>query len=172
MCNFTKKHKWVLENFSPVELMEQYQGGGKIPDADLAIIEGLLYDYKLPYNIVNVLIEYVMLTNDYKLPRSLIEKIAGHWKRLKIGSVDEALEVAKKEHQLYKEWKDTNQKKNTQSDKKAKQSTTKGKKEKVPDYILKQEEKYHQNNNNNQEQVINQEKKAKIDKLLKDLGEV
>lgn len=86
--------------------MKQYQGGGKIAEADLNLIEGLLIDYQLPSGVVNVLIEYIMLTNEYKLPKNLTEKIAGHWKRLKIKTVNEAQNVAKKEHQLYKEWKE------------------------------------------------------------------
>lgn len=166
-----KRHKWMLENFTPIELMEQYQGGGKIPDADLTIIESLLHDFKLSYGVVNVLIEYVMLTNDYKLPKKLTEKIAGHWKRLNVKTVDEALAVAKKEHQLYKDWKDPN-KANVPTAKRSKQQATKGKKERIPDYILQQEEKYHNKEEKNGAEEINQDKKAKIDKLLKDLGEI
>jgi len=166
-----KRHKWILENFSPIELMEQYQGGGKIPDADLTIIESLMHDYKLSYGVVNVLIEYVMLTNDYKLPKKLTDKIAGHWKRLNVKTVDEALAVAKKEHQLYKDWKDPS-KMNDTSPKRPKPQATKGKKEKIPDYILQQDEKYHNRNENIRKEEPNQDKKAKIDKLLKDLGEI
>lgn len=166
-----KRHKWMLENFSPIELMEQYQGGGKIPDADLTIIESLMHDYKLSYGVVNVLIEYVMLTNDYKLPKKLTDKIAGHWKRLNVKTVDEALAVAKKEHQLYKDWKDPS-KANEPSSKRLKSQTTKGKKERIPDYILQQDEKYHNKDEKNGREEPNQDKKAKIDKLLKDLGEV
>lgn len=166
-----KRHKWMLENFSPIELMEQYQGGGKIPDADLTIIESLLQDFKLSYGVVNVLIEYVMLTNDYKLPKKLTEKIAGHWKRLNVKTVDEALAVAKKEHQLYKDWKDPS-KVNNASTKRSKPQPTKGKKERIPDYILQQDEKYHNKGEKIEKEEPNQDKKAKIDKLLKDLGEI
>lgn len=167
--NKAQQHNWILENFSPIELMEQYQGGGRIPDADLAIIEGLMQEYKLPHGVVNVLIEYVMLTNDYKLPKNLTEKIAGHWKRLKIKTVEEALVVAKKEHQLYRGWQDTNPKSTIP---KRSKSATNDKKAKVPDYIIQQEQKYHKNNETEVKKEINLEKKAKIEKLLKDLGEI
>ncbi|OEF98102.1 hypothetical protein BHF71_03545 [Vulcanibacillus modesticaldus] len=162
-----QRHVWILENYSPIELMQQYQGGGKVPDADLRLIEGLLYDYQLPTGVVNVLIEYIMLSNDYKLPKNLTEKVAGHWKRLKITTVEEALSVAKKEHQLYKNWKENN-KQTSKSN--IKQSVNR--KEKVPDYILLQEQKYHQKSDEKDINKIDQEKKAKIDQLLKDLGEV
>lgn len=172
--NKAEKHRWVLENFSPIELMEQYQGGGKIPDADLAIIEGLLQDYKLPFEVVNVLIEYIMLTNEYKLPKKLTEKIAGHWKRLKIKTVEEALEVAKKEHQLYKGWKDIQQGQNQTKTTERKANSYKPntvKKEKIPDYILQQDEKYHKKTNKDLETEPKIDLKDKIDQLLKDLGE-
>ncbi len=165
-----KRHKLILENYSPIELIQQYQGGGKIPDSDIKIIDSLLYEYKLPTGIVNVLIEYVMLSNDYKLPKKLIEKIAGHWKRLKINTVEEALEVAKKEHQLYKEWTVPNSTKS--STKKTKGKTfTKDKKEKIPDYILKQDEKYHNNKDGKDENEIDPDELIEINRLLKELNE-
>ena len=57
----------------------------------------MIRHYGLPPGVVNVLLEYVLLKYDYKLPRNLVEKIAGHWKRLGISSVEEAFEQAKKE---------------------------------------------------------------------------
>lgn len=162
-----KKHKWILSNYSPIELLEKYQKGGKIPDSDLVLIEELLYNYKLPSDVVNVLIEYVMLTNDYKLPRKLTEKIAGHWKRLSISTVEEALAVAKKEHKLYKDWKTGNKGK---KEVKTSRNSGQAKKEKIPEYILMQEEKYHNKDEKNQD--IDESSKDEINQLLKELGEV
>ena len=45
--------------------------------------------------VVNVLIDYVLKTNDNKLERGLVETIAGHWSRKKIETVEEAMEIAK-----------------------------------------------------------------------------
>ncbi|KXG42846.1 DnaD domain protein [Tepidibacillus infernus] len=164
-----EQHQWELEHLTPIELMKQYQGGGKIAEADLNLIEGLLIDYQLPSGVVNVLIEYIMLTNEYKLPKNLTEKIAGHWKRLKIKTVNEAQNVAKKEHQLYKEWKEV-KKGSKNAAKKAFTSTKSGKKEKIPDYILQQEEKYHQKENTTDS--IDKESQDEINQLLRKLGEI
>ena len=164
------KHKWILENYSPIELLEQYQGGGKIAESDLVLIEGLINGYKLSQGVVNVLIEYVMLTNEYKLPRKLTEKIAAHWRRLKINTVEQALALAKKEHQIYKEWKETGQREKNKTTTR-KTNTSNNRKEKIPDYILQQEQKYHQNQNNNNDE-IDAESKEEIEKLLKELGEI
>jgi len=168
--NKAKKHQWILENYSPVELMLQYQGGGKIPESDLELIESLLYDYKLPSGVVNVLIEYVMLSNEYKFPRKLTEKIAGHWKRLKINTVQEAQDVAKKEHNLYKKWKDINQNEKKQIASANRKTTNKPRKEHIPDYILQQEEKYHDKGKKKQNE-LDEQTKEEIDQLLKELEE-
>lgn len=165
--NKAQRHKWILENYSPIELIQQYQGGGKVSDSDSKIIDSLIYDFQLSSEVVNVLIEYVMLSNDYKLPKNLIEKIAGHWKRLKISTVDEALAVAKKEHHLYKDWTGVNK---SSSEQVKNKTASKIRKEKIPDYILNQDEKYHKNTNNNDNKV-DPEKLEKINRLLKNLGE-
>ncbi len=163
------KHKWYLENYSPIDLFRQYQNGGKIPSADLKLIEDLLHEYKLPSVVVNVLIEYIMYTNDRKFPRSLVEKIAGHWKRLKIKTVEEAQAAARKEHQMYKEWKTGGNRSKTEAN--GSKGVSKGKKEKIPDYILQQEKKYHQKDQKPEEESDEKTKKE-INKLLKELGEV
>lgn len=95
-----EKHRRWLAKLSPLELLERYQRGGKVPEADVQLVEELVETYGLPFAVVNVLIEYVLLTNDYKLPRSLVEKMAGHWKRANVQTVEEAQELALK--QLYR----------------------------------------------------------------------
>lgn len=92
-----EKHFQQLEQLSPIELLSFYQDGAKIPDSDLKLVESLVHDYALPHGVVNVLLEYVLYKNDYKLPKALVQKIAGHWKRLRIKTVQEALAQARKE---------------------------------------------------------------------------
>lgn len=93
-----EKHFQQLAQISPIELLSFYQGGSRIPDSDLELVESLVHDYELPYGVINVLLEYVLLKYNYKLPRALVEKIAGHWKRLRIKTVEEAFVQAKKEN--------------------------------------------------------------------------
>jgi replication initiation and membrane attachment protein len=92
-----EKHIRQLAQISPMQLLAFYQKGGRIPASDVEIVESLIRHYGLPPGVVNVLLEYVLLKYDYKLPRNLVEKIAGHWKRLGISTVEEAVEQAKKE---------------------------------------------------------------------------
>ena len=89
-----EKHIRQLAQISPMQLLAFYQKGGRIPASDVEIVESLIRHYGLPPGVVNVLLEYVLLKYDYKLPRNLVEKIAGHWKRLGISTVEEAVEQA------------------------------------------------------------------------------
>ena len=166
-----KRHRWNLEHYSPVQLLKQYQGGAKIPEADLSLVEGLVRDFQLPFPVANVLIEYVLLSNEYKLPKNLTEKIAGHWKRMRISNVDEALQLAKKEHQLYKGWTEGSRKGTSAQNRSTKPKKTE-KREKVPDYILNQNQKYHQSqSNDNPSQTIDPQIQEKVETLLRKLGE-
>ncbi len=172
-----KRHQWLLDNISPVELLKKYQGGGKVPDADLKLIEELLIDYQLSSGVVNVLIEYILLSNNKKLPKNLTEKIAGHWKRSNISTVEEAQALAKKEHRLYKDWQSPSSKKETGATgtpSTRKRTTAGSKTEKIPDYILKQTEKFHPQNQGPAEQTKEDKDQTidKIQQLLKDLGEI
>jgi len=102
--NDAERHLKDLESISPYALLHAYSDGAKVADSDLRLVRSLLEDYKLNPGVVNVLIEYVMFTNNYKLPKPLVEKIAGHWKRLRIETVAAAQELCRKEHQTYRAW--------------------------------------------------------------------
>ncbi|KMY56237.1 Replication initiation and membrane attachment protein [Bacillus sp. FJAT-27231] len=94
---------YYLETVSPRQLLIDISGS--LPSsADMQVIEGVLFQYKLPAGVVNVLIQYVMLKTDMKLTKSYIEKIASHWARKKVKTVKDAMELAKNEHRQYAEW--------------------------------------------------------------------
>lgn len=97
------RHFRMLNELSPVELLRHFQRGKTIPKADLELVEDLMQNYGLPPGVINVLLEYVLYSNDYKLPRALVEKIAGHWSRKNVRTVEEAREMARSE--LDWEWK-------------------------------------------------------------------
>jgi replication initiation and membrane attachment protein len=90
-------HFQQLAKISPLELLSHYQDGAKIPDSDIELVGSLSHHYGLSHGVINVLLEYVLLKYDYKLPKQLVAKIAGHWKRLKIQTVHQALQQARKE---------------------------------------------------------------------------
>ena len=88
----------VFENNSPYEFLKAKYKGGKPTSKDMEILEGLLEDQKLNPGVINVLVDYVLRTNNNKLTKSYIETIAGHWKRSNIETVEEAMAIAEKEH--------------------------------------------------------------------------
>ena len=71
----------------------------------------LLIDIKLNPAVVNVLIDYVLKTNNNKLVKAYIDTIAGQWKRSGIETANEAMLLAEKEHKKkYKTEKSTKSK--------------------------------------------------------------
>lgn len=94
----------AFETYSPSELLEQIAGGAKPALSDLKIVENMMFEQKLPPGVANVLIDYVTTTNDMKLNRNYVEKIASHWARKKIKTVGEAMGLARSEHQKYQNW--------------------------------------------------------------------
>ena len=62
------------------------------------LLEDLIVDFKLKPGVVNVLVDYVLKTNENKLNRSLVETIAGQWSRNKIETVEEAMEFSLEEY--------------------------------------------------------------------------
>lgn len=89
---------YTFETISPRELLIKINNGNDPTRRDLKLIEDLTIDYKLKPGVVNVLIDYVININDKKLTRGLIETLAGEWQRLGIETVEEAMNVAEKEH--------------------------------------------------------------------------
>ena len=87
---------YTFETVSPLDFLKSKYGGAEVSKRDVKLLEDLLIDYKLKPGVVNVLIDYVLRTNDNKLTRNLIDTIAGQWARKKVETVEEAMEIAKK----------------------------------------------------------------------------
>lgn len=150
-----------LEEISPKQLLIEISGGAEPTKADLQIIEDVMIKQKLAPGVVNVLIYYVMLRSDMKLSKSYVEKIAGHWARKKVATVQEAMALAKEENRQYQEWAETK--------KKGRSARKSIRKEKVPDWLKgkkeKKEEKQEQPSKN--DAAIEAERKQLEEELKK-----
>ena len=93
---------YTFETISPYDLLKSKNNGVEPTSRDLKLAEDLVCVYKLQPGVVNVLIDYILKTNNNKLTRGLAETIAGQWQRQKIETVDEAMRLAEKEHKKYK----------------------------------------------------------------------
>ncbi len=87
----------VFESLSPYEFLKIKNKGTKPSDRDMQLLEELLIDMKLQPAVVNVLIDYVLKTNNNKLTKAFVETIAGQWKRSGIETANEAMDLAIKE---------------------------------------------------------------------------
>jgi len=96
---------YTFETITPYELLCSKNNGAEPTKRDLKLVEDLIIDYSLKAGVVNVLIDYVLKTNNNKLTRTLVETIAGQWQRLKIETVEDAMSLAEKEHKKYKKVK-------------------------------------------------------------------
>ena len=70
----------------------------------------MILDQELKAGVVNVLIDYVLKVNKNNLNKAFVETIAGQWKRENIETVEEAMDLAEKEHKKYKKNVSTNKK--------------------------------------------------------------
>jgi len=122
-----------LETTSPRELLTDLSEGSEPSAADLKLIEDIMIQQKLPPGVINVLIQYCLLRTDMKLSRNFVEKIASHWARKKVRTVQEAMNLAKEEHRKYSEWQ--KQKKERKSTSKAQPTRT----ERVPEWFENRE---------------------------------
>ena len=89
---------YTFETTSPYDFLKSKHNGTEPGKRDVLLLENLLIDFKLKPGVVNVLIDFVLKTNDNKLNRAIIETIAGQWSRKKIETVEEAMETAKKNY--------------------------------------------------------------------------
>lgn len=132
----TKEEKLIhyLDTTSPRQLLIDMMSGANPAKADLQIIEDVMFNFKLLPGVINVLIQYVLLKTDMKLTKGYVEKIASHWARKKVSTVQEAMDLAKNEHRQYLEWAEN--KKTPKSTAKRKPIRT----EALPDWFFDQEE--------------------------------
>lgn len=128
----TKEAKLIhyLEQVSPRQLLIDLGDGAQPALSELQAVETIMMQQQLLPGVVNVLIHYVALRTDMRITKSYLEKIASHWARKKVKTVQEAMELAISEHKKYQEWAEQNTK-TTKNKSKAKPIRT----EKLPEWF-------------------------------------
>lgn len=91
----------VFENTTPYNFLKNKNKGVPPTSRELKLLEKLLVDVELKPAVVNVLIDYVLRTNDNKLSAPLIETIATHWKRAGVETAVDAMNMAEKQNKKY-----------------------------------------------------------------------
>ncbi|MBR4672500.1 MAG: DnaD domain protein [Bacilli bacterium] len=93
---------YTFENVTPYDYLRSKYKTGEPTLRELQIIEDLMVKQKMKPGVVNVLISYVLQVNSNKFTRSYVETVASQWCRMNIETVEEAMEVAEKEHKKIK----------------------------------------------------------------------
>ena len=97
---------YTFENITPLQFLRAKYKGAEPTDRDKRLVENLMLEQKLNPGVVNVLLSYVLKTNNEQLTKSYIETIAGQWKRSNIETVEDAMKFAEKEHKKMKKAKE------------------------------------------------------------------
>ncbi len=102
----TDKEK-ALKNYktkTPQEWLSLLQGNTEVPSSMLEVVNVLYDDYKLSGEVINVLIEFVRIRNDGRLPKEYTKAIASSWAFNKIKTAEEAMEMVEKIQNKEKEY--------------------------------------------------------------------
>ncbi|HWL13677.1 MAG TPA: DnaD domain protein [Ureibacillus sp.] len=103
-----------LETTPPLQVLRDINNGKEPLPSSVELAEDLIVKHGMPIGVVNVLLEYVMLTTDMKLPRKYVERIADHWMRKDLKTAKEAMDLARTERDQYTKWKNENDNKPSQ----------------------------------------------------------
>lgn len=169
--NLTKEQELLqyLETTPPIQVLRDINNGKEPIPSSVQMAEDLVMKYGMPIGVVNVLLEYVMLSTDMKLPKNYVERIADHWNRKQLQTAKQAMDLARQERDKYAKWKQESanpKQSNTQTANKSSYNRKNVRKEQVPDWFYKRHEKKEPE----QEEGIDFEKERL--KILQKLGQV
>ena len=126
---------------NPVAFLQRKQNGVLPSNVDARLLEELTNQYKLKDDVINIMIEHILNTNQNRLDRNYVTKVASTWVRNQVDSQEKAFEACKP------------------IEKKTK--TIKQMDRKLPDwYTNKDEEEFEE---------VNIEKMAEFEKMLEEL---
>jgi replication initiation and membrane attachment protein len=131
-----------LETTPPVQVLRDINDGKEPIPSSIQLAEDLVVKYGMPVGVANVLLEYVMLSTDMKLPKSYVEKIADHWNRKQLKTAKEAMDLARQERDKYAQWKQESsssvkQQQPKQTSRKQTYNRKSGRDEQIPDWFYK-----------------------------------
>lgn len=95
--NKTSTDEWfdLLEQTSPIDMLSSWSESEPTLQQK-RMIEELIEREKLSFGVINILLQFVMLKNDMKLPKTYIFEIASNWKKLGIKTAQQAYNYALK----------------------------------------------------------------------------
>lgn len=95
-----KKALFNYKTKTPHEWLRILQNHTEVPGSYLEVVRVLFEEYKLPSEVINVLIEFVRTRNDGRLPLEYTKAIASSWTFKKIKLAEQAIEEIEKIEQV------------------------------------------------------------------------
>ena len=80
---------------NPVAFLQRLQNGVYPSQVDARLLEELTTNFKLKDEVINIMIEYILKTNNNRLDRNYVTKIASVWVRNNIDTQEKAFEAIK-----------------------------------------------------------------------------
>lgn len=87
-----------LDETSPIDMLASWSESEPTTQQKY-MVEELMEREQLPFGVINILLQFVMLKEDMKLPKTYIFEIASNWKKKGIKTAEEAYHYAKKVNQ-------------------------------------------------------------------------
>ncbi len=81
---------------APKSFLQSRMNGRPVTMVDAKTLEYLSVTMRFPSPVINVMVEYILNISGNRLPRNLVESIAGTWAREGIATKEDALKAAKK----------------------------------------------------------------------------
>lgn len=83
----------LLDETSPIDMLASWSGS-EPTQSQKSMIEELIDREKMSFGVINILLQFVMLKEDMKLPKSYIFEIASNWKKKDIKTAKQAYNYA------------------------------------------------------------------------------
>ena len=90
-----EKIQQYFTDIHPIDFLKEKSHQKEPVPADRQLVDWLVIDQQMPPGVVNVLMDYVLRVSKGRLPKVLVEKIAGEWQRKNITTVQMAMDHAK-----------------------------------------------------------------------------
>lgn len=142
-----------FETISPKELLEDLSSGNNASPQDLKLISEIMVSQGLSTPVMNVLIHYVMLQSNMKLPPRYMEKIASNWSRKRFKTAKEAMDFVQNQSE-----EKTKPRKNYYAKKQSKEI--------IPDWFEESKKQRQQGPSNKKEDVLTKEQKHEQEELI------
>lgn len=155
----------LLEQTSPIDMLASWSES-EPTISQKTMVEELIEREKMSFGVINILLQFVMLKEDMKLPKAYILEIASNWKKKGIKTAKEAYNYAKKVNQPKNEGSSGNyQKRGSYYGQHNRIS-----KEKTPKWLENRDKPSEQDSakdNSVDDQQLEQDRQAFLDKLSK-----